>query len=121
MRNLSLALLLATAGAAGAAEVRDMLGRRVTVPERPARVVSLAPSMTEIVYALGAAERLVGVTVRCDFPPDAAKKPKIGDVYTPSFEAIWEGLRRFVAWGRGPYGRSPIVLMILRSTRSTAG
>jgi len=76
------------AAAAGAGEVRDMLGRRVVVPAHPARVVSLAPSMTEIVYALGAGSELVGVTEHCDFPSEAAAKPKVGGIYTPNFEAI---------------------------------
>ncbi len=65
-----------------------MLGRRVDVPERPTRIISLAPSMTEIVYALGADERLVGVTDYCDFPPQAATKPKIGGIYHPNVEVI---------------------------------
>jgi len=84
---VSLALLL-VASPADAAEVLDMTGRRLVVPERPLRVVSLAPSLTEIVYALGAAERLVGVTQQCDYPREAASKPKIGGIYTPSFESI---------------------------------
>jgi iron complex transport system substrate-binding protein len=71
-----------------AAEVQDMLGRRVTVPERPRRVVSLAPSLTETVYAVGAGDRLVGVTQYCDFPPEAASKPKVGGIYNPNLEAI---------------------------------
>ena len=65
-----------------------MLGRLVVAPDHPARVISLAPSMTEIVYALGAGDRLVGVTRYCDFPPEARAKPRIGGIYTPSFEAI---------------------------------
>ncbi|MBI2879360.1 MAG: cobalamin-binding protein [Candidatus Rokubacteria bacterium] len=84
---LALALLLA-AGSAEAGTVRDMLGREVRVPERPGRVVSLAPSLTETVYALGAEAQLVGVTTNCDYPPEAAKKPKVGGMVTPSLEAI---------------------------------
>ncbi len=85
-----LALLLLALGAfpAGAGEVRDMLGRRVVVPASPTRVVSLAPSLTETVYAVGAAERLVGVTDFCDFPAEASRKPKVGGIYTPNLEAI---------------------------------
>src|SRR3989338_6715891 len=42
------------------------------------RIVSFAPSNTEIIYALGAQDRLVACTRYCDFPPDARKKPRIG-------------------------------------------
>jgi len=84
---LALVLLLA-AGPASAGTVRDMLDREVRVPDRPARVISLAPSLTEIVYALGAEARLVGVTSYCDYPPEAAEKPKVGGMVTPSLEAI---------------------------------
>lgn len=83
-----LALGLASVLSAEAAEVRDMLGRRVTVPERPVRIVSLAPSVTETVYALGAGSRLVGVTQHCDFPPEARAKPRVGGIYDPNFELI---------------------------------
>lgn len=86
--GLVVAFLLAASGSAAAGEVQDMLGRRVVVPLVPARIVSLAPSMTEIVYALGAGDRLAGVTQHCDFPREAAMKPKIGGIYTPNFEAI---------------------------------
>jgi iron complex transport system substrate-binding protein len=88
---LAAVLVVALVGAAApsrAAEVQDMLGRRVTVPERPGRVVSLAPSLTEIAYAVGAGEQLVGVTEYCDFPREARAKPKIGGIYTPNFEVI---------------------------------
>lgn len=89
MRPVILFLLLVTlVTPAAGGEVRDMLGRRVDAPERPARIISLAPSMTEIVYALGADERLVGVTDYCDFPPAAATKPKIGGIYHPNVERI---------------------------------
>ena len=90
LRIASLGLLLALVplAYAQAGEVRDMLGRRVVVPERPARVVSLAPNLTEIVFALGAGEQLVGVTDYCDFPAEASKKAKVGGICTPNFEAI---------------------------------
>jgi cobalamin transport system substrate-binding protein len=87
--GLALVLAAAVLGrGAAAGEVRDMLGRRVAVPDGPLRVVSLAPSVTEIVYALGLADRLAGVTDYCNFPADAKKKPKIGGFYTPNFEVI---------------------------------
>jgi iron complex transport system substrate-binding protein len=60
----------------------------VQLPRRPARIVSLAPSVTEILYLLGASDRLVGVTVHCDWPEDARRKPKIGDLLNPNAELI---------------------------------
>lgn len=52
------------------------------------RIVSLAPSITEILFGLGLGERLVGVTRYCDFPAAALSKPKVGGYYDPSLEAI---------------------------------
>ena len=74
------------AGAAG--EMTDMLGRRVRVPDHAVRIVSLAPSITETVFVLGDGDRLVGVTDYCDYPPEATRKPRVGGISTPSFEAI---------------------------------
>jgi len=54
----------------------------------PRRMVSLAPSVTEILFALGAGDRLVGVTRFCDYPPQAKTKTKIGGFLDPSLEAI---------------------------------
>jgi iron complex transport system substrate-binding protein len=54
----------------------------------PQRVVSLAPSVTETVFALGYGNRLVGVTTYCDHPAEARKLPKIGGFMSPSLESI---------------------------------
>src|SRR5437879_2720154 len=54
----------------------------------PARVVSLAPSITEIVYALGAADRLVGVCAQCNYPEAAAQLPRVGGYLVPNVEAV---------------------------------
>src|SRR5947199_273230 len=53
----------------------------------PARVVSLAPSITEIVYALGAGDRLVGACAPCDYPAAAARLPRAGGALLPRVEA----------------------------------
>lgn len=57
-------------------------------PGPPARVVSLAPSVTEIVFALGAGDRLVGVCGQCDQPPEVARLPRVGGYMAPSVEAV---------------------------------
>jgi iron complex transport system substrate-binding protein len=69
-------------------EVIDELGRSVRIPQRVQRIVSLAPSLTETVYALGLQDRLVGDTDYCDYPPDAQKKTKVGGAINPSIEQI---------------------------------
>lgn len=83
--------MLATALAASPADamtVHDMLGREVTLPGPPARIVSLVPSVTEILFALGAEDRLVGRTDYCEFPPAARDKPSVGGMVNPSLEAL---------------------------------
>ncbi|MCU0606778.1 MAG: cobalamin-binding protein [Candidatus Edwardsbacteria bacterium] len=57
----------------------DDAGRRVALPALPRRVVSLGPSITETVYALGQQDRLVGVTSWCNYPPEASRKTVVGD------------------------------------------
>ena len=54
----------------------------------PLRIVSLAPSTTEILFALGLADRIAAVTSFCDYPEEAKKKPKIGGMSNPSLEAV---------------------------------
>lgn len=69
-------------------EVTDEVGRIVHVPQPVRRIVSLAPSLTETVYALGLQDRLVGDTDYCDYPEDAQKKTKVGGAINPSLEEI---------------------------------
>jgi len=69
-------------------EVTDEAGRRVRLPEKIDRIVSLAPNLTEIVYAIGAGEQLVGDTEYCDYPAAAKNVTKIGDTMHPSIERI---------------------------------
>jgi len=54
----------------------------------PQRIVSLAPSTTELLFALGLGDNIVGVTSFCDYPEEAKKKPKIGGMSNPSLEAV---------------------------------
>jgi iron complex transport system substrate-binding protein len=73
---------------ARALTVIDMRGRRIALPAPPRRIVSLVPSATELLYALGGDDRLVGVTDYCDFPPAARAKPSVGGMLAPSLETI---------------------------------
>ncbi len=68
--------------------VKDELNRSIRVPIHPQRIVSLAPSITETIFALGAGDRVVGVTTFCDYPPEAITKEKIGDTVRPNIEKI---------------------------------
>lgn len=69
-------------------QVTDETGRLVRISLQVRRIVSLAPSLTETVYALGLQDRLVGDTDYCDYPPDAAKKHKVGGAINPNMEEI---------------------------------
>jgi iron complex transport system substrate-binding protein len=62
------------------------------------RVVSLAPAITETLFALGAGPQVVGVSQYCDYPPEVLKLPKIGTFLTPNIEAI-AGLRPTIVIG----------------------
>lgn len=89
LRGLACALLLVGAVPAGwAATWTDALGRRVEVSDQPRRLVSLAPSVTEILFALGLGDRVAGVTDFCDYPPAAKTKPRVGGYAEPSLEAL---------------------------------
>jgi len=65
----------------------DDAGHRIYLAKPPARVVSLAPSITEMLFALGLEEQIVGVTEFCDYPSAAKSKPKVGYA-NPSVETI---------------------------------
>lgn len=56
--------------------------------ETPDRIISLAPNITEILFALGVGESIVGVTRFCDYPEEARKKPTVGGMTNPSLEAV---------------------------------
>ena len=83
---LLLQVLLALGGC-GPASGRDSdrTGNAGRVPER---IISTAPSITEIVFALGAGEKLAGVTRFCEYPPEARNLPKVGGLLDPAAEAI---------------------------------
>jgi iron complex transport system substrate-binding protein len=68
--------------------VTDETGRRMAIPLHVQRVVSLAPNLTETIYALGLDNKLAGDTTYCDIPPAAKDKPHVGSPQDPSLEAI---------------------------------
>lgn len=68
--------------------ITDDLGRQVTLKTEPKRIVSLAPSNTEILFFLGLKERVVGVTTFCDYPEEAKLCSQVGGFSDPSLEKI---------------------------------
>lgn len=89
---LYLALLLASAcclrPAAASRIVTDEVGRKVTVPDHPHRVICLVPSVTDAVFALGSGDDVVAVSDYTTYPPEALKKPSVGSLIKPSIETI---------------------------------
>lgn len=99
---LLLVVLLAAAGCAPQRDVRmageetqpfqvtliDDLGREVQLDRIPERIVSLAPSNTEMLFALGLDDRIVGVSEHCDYPAAALEKPKVGTFAEPNLELV---------------------------------
>ena len=87
-RSLPLVLLLACSAWAAHME-RDAAGRNVAVPDHVHRVISLAPNLTDTIYALGAQGDLVGITDYTEYPAQAAReKPSVGKMVNPSIERI---------------------------------
>jgi len=94
-----LALFCATASAQ--LSFRDDLGRTVQLKKKPERIVTLAPFLTELVYAAGASEQLVAVSKLSEFPAEAQKLPQIGTgaefsltqlaTYKPDLVLAWSG------------------------------
>src|SRR5262249_61128445 len=69
-----------------------MLALAAALAAEPRRIVSTAPSITEILFSLGLGDRVVGVSRYCHYPPEAASRPHIGTYLQPNIEAI-VGLR----------------------------
>lgn len=88
---IAVAMLVFTTAAVVTADARwvqDQTGRKLWIPDKPLRVVSLAPSITEIIFALGEGARIQGVTQHCDFPPEALSLPRVGSYIHPDLEKI---------------------------------
>ena len=87
--GITLAVVLAILVAEAAAfTVRDMQGREIVLAAPPQRIVSLVPSATEMIFALGGEDRLVGRTDFCDYPATARAKKSVGGMINPSLETI---------------------------------
>ena len=69
-------------------DIADDLGRKIKIPEKVERVVSLAPNLTENIFAVGAGDKLVGDTTYCNYPEAAQKIAKVGDTMNPNMETI---------------------------------
>ena len=72
----------------GGVAVTDDAGRRVTLSAPARRIVSLSPAVTELLFALGAGDWVVGRTTWCDYPPAARAVPSVGDGLNPNLEAV---------------------------------
>ncbi len=72
----------------GETSIIDQLGRTVPLKGIPQRIVSLAPGNTEILFALGLGDRVVGVTTYDNYPPEASEKEKVGGFSTPDLEKV---------------------------------
>jgi len=105
-RPLALATLLLTAIAAyadpAALRLVDDGGHELVLPHPAQRIVTLAPHLTELVYAAGAGNRLVAVGKYSDFPPEATAKPVISDAFTVDYERLTQLKPDLVlVWGSG--------------------
>ena len=117
LRPAALALAgLLGAVTAGAEPLRlvDDAGHELVLPRPARRIVSLAPHLTELVYAAGAGDRLVAVGKFSDFPPEARAKPVISDAFTVNYEALTQLEPDLVlVWGSGTPDRTKAKLRSL--------
>jgi iron complex transport system substrate-binding protein len=105
IRSLALLALLAaaslTATAASGVTVIDDVGRKVTLPRIPQRIVSIAPGATEMLFAAGAGSRVIATVEFSEEPAEAKKVPRIGDsnavdiervvALRPDVVVVWDG------------------------------
>ena len=88
MKWFGLSVLLLAASAYGQVQVVDDYGKTVRLSEPASRIVSLAPHLTELVYAAGAGNRMVGAVEYSDFPAAARELPRVGSDAHISLEAV---------------------------------
>ena len=80
--------ILSVSPASAATTLTDDVGTTITITSPPQRIVSLSPSNTEILFALGLGDRVVGVTEYCNYPAEALEKPTVGGYSTVSIEKV---------------------------------
>ncbi len=85
---LAVAILLAPVPAGAAIDITDDTGAQVHLPQPARRIVSLAPHVTELLFAAGAGEQVVGVVAYSDFPQAATKLPQVGGYSNIDLEAV---------------------------------
>jgi iron complex transport system substrate-binding protein len=88
MATLSIILCLGCVPQSPSGNIVDGLGRSVTIDKIPQRIVSLAPSNTEILFALGLGDKVVGVTEYCNYPQEAMTKTKVGGFSNVDIEKV---------------------------------
>lgn len=104
LRGVGLMFLAIAVSIQAAAEVRvtDAVGRELVLANPAQRVVSLAPHTTEMLFALGAGDRIVATVRFADHPPEARRVPRIGDAFSVSLEALLASEPELVvAWASG--------------------
>ena len=75
-----IAIILLFGSLAYSKTVIDQTDRKITIPDNPQKVISLAPNVTEIIFAIKEEKRLIAATKYSDYPPNADKIPKIGSI-----------------------------------------
>jgi iron complex transport system substrate-binding protein len=92
MKNIFILLALVFLGTSASypatLRVKDEVGREVTFPSPPKRIVSLAPNITEILFTLGLDDEIVGVSLHCNFPERAKNRVQVGSYISLDFERI---------------------------------
>jgi len=80
--------LWASVSTSATIKLKDEVGREVTFPFPPKRIISLAPNITEILFTLGLDEEIAGVSIHCNFPEKVKDKVQVGSYISLDFERI---------------------------------
>lgn len=88
LKILILIMVILAASSVNGKKIIGLSGTVITLPFHPKRIVSLAPSITECLFEIGAGDRIVGVTQFCNYPKQVKDLPKVGTYISPSIEKI---------------------------------